>query len=139
MHATVSFTYTLQDVRQILLQDAPAGATLELYRPVDASASPTLLSIIRIPGGAREPEALAWIPYTTSYPAGNDAVLLIDQQTLTDILAAAAADTLSASGIKVANFQAAAFTVQAQDMSIRLDFPLQEIHVSRSRLLPSLA
>lgn len=128
MRATVLITYEADDIRHALLANAPDGTQVHIYRTVDNGAA-RLAVMVHVPGGASDPEAISWTPYTTSYPSGNDAVLLIDHAMLLDILITNAMDTLASSGLRVLHAEAATVSVHEQDLLVRIEFPLEQLRV----------
>lgn len=141
MRAIVLLTYDVHDIRRILLANAPQDTRVDLFRTLnyDAPSSLQLAAMVRIPSGASDPESIAWTPYTVSYTAGNDAVLIIDHATLLDILTTDAMDTLNANGLKVLDSESATISVHDQDPLVSIQFPLEGLRApQRHSPIPAL-
>ncbi len=92
MQATLLLSYSLADLRAVILQNAPTDAQVHIYRD-GTPDQPELLIVVRFPSIGEDADALSWVPHSWSAHCGDDTILHIDHVTLLDIVATHARDT----------------------------------------------
>lgn len=100
MRVTVTIDYTEEDLRRSILANSPYDDTsLDVYQEL-RHGDVRLLAVIRIPNGAADPDAAAWILATWTVAAGQDLVLFIDHATICDLVATHAIETCRRLGLR---------------------------------------